>query len=70
MKVKITNTKTNGWPEGSAIGDEVEVESVAGKLPAWAVGKCEVIDAEDAKAPKKAEKADKAAADDSKKAEK
>lgn len=66
MKVKVTHLKTNGWPAGTEVGAEVDVESVDGKLPAWAVGKCEVIDAEDAKPAKKAEKP----AGDDKKAEK
>lgn len=49
MKVKVTHLKTNGWPAGTAVGDEVEVESVEGKLPGWAVGKCEVISKDAAK---------------------
>ena len=38
MKVRITKLKA-AWPDGAKVGDVLELASV----PAWAVGKCEVV---------------------------
>lgn len=65
MKVKVTALKAP-WPEGTKIGDTVTVTATPkGEVPAWALGKCDVIEEasdEEVDASKKAAD-EKAAAD-------
>ena len=43
MKVRITYMKAP-WPEGAKVGDVVELDADA--VPVWAVGKCELAEAD------------------------
>lgn len=54
MKLRITHLKAP-WPEGAKVGDVVELDVSA--VPAWAVGKCELIH-EDAEPALKADDGD------------
>lgn len=47
MKVEVTHLKA-AWPEGTRVGDVVDVQGDA--IPAWAVGKCKPAEAQPVKA--------------------
>jgi hypothetical protein len=39
VKVKVTHLKANGWPEGTKVGDIVDLPEHEA-IPPWARGKC------------------------------
>lgn len=49
MKVEVTSLKTSGgWPDGTKVGDIVDLPGDA--VPAWAAGKCRPAPADAAEA--------------------